>query len=266
MEEMKVISGQTLLKRGEVPRSFFLIKEGTFRLGSELFKPGSFMVAIEYLLEESLESDVVAETDGIVVKYDKSDITSNDEEYRSILRYLVELLSGSLMKQVEIEVIGDFERSVDVAKIAEMIDETEGEEEILSALEEMLSIQKLPDLPDTPKKAKAVVEMVSKEEDIIRYVLHRLAFVKKFPSMKESREYILDVIRTYMDEMEDRYGAMYAIKIVLLMYPNDDELVREALRRGAKISRMNKDPEWFEYLIRFLVRFPEEEVSMDEIS
>ena len=266
MEEVNVVSGQTVLSEGEVPKFFFLIKEGKFKSGNEIYHSGSFVAIVEYFLEDELVSDVVAETDSVIRKYTKEDVLGEGDEYTEVLKYLVESLNAALVDYIEKEVIGDFERSVDVAKIATIVDKTEGEDEILAALEEMLSIQKLPELPDDQEKAKAVVEMVSKEEDIIRYVLHRLAFVKKFPDAPDSKGFILDALRIYMDEMEDRYGAMYSAKLAMLFYPNDDELMKEVMHRSIKIARLNKDPEWFEYLIRFLIRFPEEEVKIDEIS
>ena len=266
MEEVNVVSGQTVLSEGEVPKFFFFIKEGKFRMGSEIYHSGSFVAIVEYFLEDELVSDMVAESDSVIRKYTKDDVMGEDEEYKNVLKFLVESLNASLVSYIEKEVIGDFEKSVDVAKIASIMDKTEGEEEVLEALEEMLSIQKLPELPDDPEKAKAVVDMTSKEEDIIRYVLHRLAFVKKFPANPESKEFIIDAIRIYMDEMEDRYGAMYSAKLAMLFYPDDDEIMREVMHRSIKISRLSKDPEWFEYLIRFLMRFPKEEVKIDEIS
>ncbi len=266
MEEVNVVSGQTVLSEGEVPGFFFFIKEGKFRVGNEIYHSGSFVAIVEYFLEDELASDAVSESDGIIRKYTKEDVMDNEEEYKNVLKFLVESLNASLVNYIEKDVIGDFEKSVDVAKIAAIMDKTEGGEEILEALEEMLSIQKLPELPDDPEKAKAVVEMTSKEEDIIRYVLHRLAFVKKFPDRPESKEFVLSALRIYMDEMDDRYGAMYSAKLAMLFYPDDDELMKEVMHRSIKISRLNKDPEWFEYLIRFLMRFPKEEVKIDEIS
>lgn len=266
MEEVNVVSGQTVLSGGEVPKFFFFIKEGKFKSGNEIFHSGSFVAIVEYFLEDELTSDIVAESDSVIKKYTKDDVLGENDEYKEVLKYLVESLNASLIDYIEKDVIGDFEKSVDVAKIATIVDKTEGEDEILAALEEMLSIQKLPELPDDPEKAKAVVEMVSKEEDIIRYALHRLAFVKKFPDVPESKEFILDTLRIYMDEMEDRYGAMYSAKLAMLFYPSDDELMKEVIHRSIKIARLNKDPEWFEYLVRFLIRFPEEEVNMNEIS
>ncbi len=264
MEEMNVVSGQTIFKDGEKPSFFFLIKDGKFKVGSETFPAGSFVALVEYFLDMEMSSDVVAESDGVIIKYTDSDVSENEEEFEKVLKYAVESLNASLAGSVDKVVVSDLEKSVDVAKLAEIAEEI-GEDELLSALEEMVSLQKLPEIPGDPEKAKAVVEMVSKEEDIIKYALHRIAFVKKFPGREESKEYLMEALRTYMDELEDRYGARYVAKLAILLYP-DDEIIIDVLRKLVKILRDSKDPEWFEYLERLLVAFPEEEVRIDEIS
>ena len=253
MEEMTVVGGQTILNGGEKPPYFFMIKEGKFKVGSEEYSSGSFVGVIEYFLELPLDNDAVAQTDGVIVKFTDSDVKEEDG-FEKVLKYLLEAVNALILGAPGKEVVTDFEKSVDVAKIAELVDVV-GEDELLIALEEMISLQKLPDIPDDPEKAKSVIDMISKEEDILRYALHRLAFVKKFPHDEKSKEYIVEVIRVYTDDLQDKYGAKYSLKLAVLFYSDDDEMMETVLKDLVNVMRESKDPEWFDYLIRYLLKF-----------
>ena len=263
MEEMNVVGGQTILSGGEKPPFFFMIKDGKFKVGGEEYSSGSFVGVVEYFLELPMDDDAVAQTDGTIIKFTDSDV-KEEEGFEKVLKYLLEAVNALILGTPGKEVVTDFEKSVDVAKIAELVDVV-GEDELLIALEEMISLQKLPDIPDEPEKARSVIEMISKEEDILRYVLHRLAFVKKFPHDENSKEYVMDAIRVYMDDLQDKYGAKYSLKLAMLYYSDDDDLMEEVLKNLVKVMRESRDPEWFDYLLRYFLRFGKG-VKKDEIS
>jgi hypothetical protein len=266
MEEVSVVNGQIILKDGEVPSFFFFIKEGKFRYGDKEYLSENFVGLVELILNLKMVGDVIAEDDGVIVKYTEQDLSENKEVFEKVLKYLTDLINVKLTEELSESVITDFEKNVDVAKITELISSFEDESKLLAVLEEMVSLQKLPELPKDPEKAKTLVEMVPKEEDLMRYILYRVAYVKAFPEMHVSKDYIMEVVRIYMDELDDKYGAKYVLKLALLFYPDDDEIAEEVLRRLLKLLRESRNPEWFEYMIRFLMRFPDKEVKFDEVS
>ncbi len=265
MEEVNVYKGQTIFGAGDRPDFFFKIISGKVRVGSEVYMEDDIVGIAEYMLSLPYGSDVVVEEDGKIVRYREDELVEDEEKFNEILRYVLESINSRIFMAPGEKVVEDLEKSVNVDGIAELAT-MEGEvSEAFEALEEMMTLKKLPYLPDEDDVALGILDKVKKEADILRYVLYRIAFVKKFPEHSKSPDLLKEAVEIYMDELDDRYGAKYTLKLFLYFYP-EHEYLREILLRMVKVLRRSQDPEWFEYLERLVMLFPEEEVKFDEIS
>lgn len=265
MEKVNVYKGQTLFGSGDRPDYFFKIVSGRVRVGRKVYMEGDIVGVAEYFLSLPYEADVMVEEDGSLIRYREDDVISDEEKFNEILKHVVESLNSVISVAPGGEAVKDLKESVNVDGMAELATMEGATTETFEALEEVMTLKKLPYLPDEEEIALGIIEKVKKDVDILRYVLYRIAFVKKFPDSERSPEFLKEAIEIYMDEMDDRYGSKYALKLFLYFYP-EHEILREVLLRMVKVLRRSQDPEWFEYLERLVMLFPEEEVNFDEIS
>ncbi len=264
MEEVRLYKDQTLFGPTEKPDYFLGIVEGSVKVGNVVYGPGDILGFVEYFLEQPFVGEVKVEEDGVGKKYREEDV-ENEEIFKEVLRYALENLNSSIASIPTQEVVKDFEDTARVDALLELSSMDEAPLEAFDAIEDMMTLKKLPALPDDEEIAYDFVEKFEKEMDLLQYILYRIAFVKKFPENEHSQKFLLEVIDTYLEELGDRFGAKYAMMLFLLFYP-DSPKVKDVLLKLIKVLRQSKNPEWFEYYERLVMLFPEVEVKLDEIT
>ena len=237
--------------------------KGKLKCGKYEYNEGDLLAVVEFFSERPMEDVIMAIQDSTVAMYEVKDL-EDDSLFQEVLMYILSEIEG-VLGIVKRDVVKDLEMGADLTKIAETVSGAEEEEYALEAIEKMLTFRELPNLPDSEERALEIIDKINVDEDPLRYTLHGLAFAKKFPDSIETPKILLEVSKVYMEKMGDRHGAKYALKLLFLFQPNS-EILNSALRYIVKVLRIDLDPEWFEYLIRLLIHFPEEEVSLDEIA
>jgi len=229
-----------------------------------VYGPGDMLGFVEYFLERPFTREVIVEEDVTGRKYGEDDI-GNEEIFKKVLEYALKKLNVSIASVPNRKVVKELEDTAHVDALLEISSMDEAPPETFNAIEDMMTLKRLPSLPEDEETAYDFVEKFEKEIDILQYILYRIAFVKKYPESEHSQRFLLEVIDTYLDELDDRFGAKYAMMLFLLFYP-DSPKVKDVLLKLIKILRQSKNPEWFEYYERLVMLFPEAEVRLDEIT
>ncbi len=263
MEEMRLVAGQPLVEEGEKTGFFFKLKEGRLRSGAVEYSQGDLVGVVEYFTSTPFRSSITADTDSTVLKISLEDL-EDDSLYDEVMVYLLSAMDSVMKGGIDEGVIEELKRMGDIGGIAEVAEDVEMDT-ALNAIEEMLTFQKLPEIPEDEELALKLLEKVESEQDRMKFALHCIAFSRKFPKSNHTPGVLMKASEVYIDEFGDRYGARYVLKLLFLFQPNS-ELLKEALKKLIKLLREDRDPEWFEYLERFFLHFPEEEVKMDEIT
>ncbi len=264
MEEVKVHKGQTIFGMGDKPDFFFRIVDGKITVKNEVYNVGDFVGFVEYFMEVPFEGDVVVLEDGAIERFREDDV-KDPKIFDEVMMHIIDMINSSVSVVPGEKAVKEIEEKADVGAILELGMMKEAPEETFEILEDVMTLKKLPELPDDEKKARDFIEKLDRDVDILNYILHKLAFVKKFPDSDVSPGYLREVIEIYMDELDDRYGAKYCLKLFLVLYPDHEDL-HDVLLRLVKVLKRSNDPEWFEYYERLLITFPDSEVKYDEIS
>ncbi len=261
MEEVRLVAGQPLVEEGEKSGFFFKVKNGKLKSELQEYSSGDLIGVVECFTSSPFRHTVVAEEDSVVIKLSLEDL-EDENLFDEIMKYIITSMVAIVEGGPGREVLEDLSRRGDIRGMAEIA----GEDEIaLSAIEEMLTFQKFPEMPDDLNTSLKLLEKVESEGDKMKFALHCIAFARKFPQAPKTPEILMKASEVYMDELGDRYSSRYVLKLLFLFQPNSD-LLKKALKRLIKLLREDRDPEWFEYLERFLLHFPKEEVNIDEIS
>ncbi|MFP4461209.1 MAG: hypothetical protein ACLFQE_03330 [Thermotogota bacterium] len=112
-------------------------------------------------------------------------------------------------------------------------------------------------IPDNPKSAFEYIQENIKPDKPNENILLLKSYEKKFPD-SANISHVLSMIINEYDKLGDEYQLNFYTRKVIFNDP-DSEAAKNALYYLIHLQRKNGRPEWYENVIRFLLKFDDEE-------